>query len=160
MIVKLHAESQQSGDTDVLVPGGSLMEGEEDRMSTCLTSFKSHEIQNQVDSPPFLVIFRYLLHFRQEQCIFMSFWSKKSIFVKFNSVVGAKQESLPHFTKAEPFLSMLYADLEAIRVIISTLDWRCLLRKFNELWIFGAQSSCSIVFQPSQLEWDRSTIAK
>lgn len=77
MTVKRNAERQEAVYGDLMVAGRSLMKGDENEISACLTSFKYQKDQMQVDSPPFSVKFCDRLHFIHEQGRLISFWSKE-----------------------------------------------------------------------------------
>lgn len=77
MIEKRKAQCQETFGIHLLVPARSLMKGDRNDMSTCLTSFNYQDSQMQVESTPFPAIFHYLLYFSHEQGSFMSFWSEK-----------------------------------------------------------------------------------
>lgn len=119
MIVKRNAEHQATVDVDALVHGRNLIKRYKNEMPTFLPAFNYQEIQKHVDSPPFPVIFRDLLHFRQEHGRFVVQNEKRSTFPKYDTVIGAMQNSFPYFTIWGSFLVLVHLALQAIKSFIS-----------------------------------------
>lgn len=105
MIADHNAERQESVNVDALPPGCSILKGEKNQISTCLTSCKYKENQMQVDSLQFPVMLSDCCHVCHEEGRFMSFWSGKEVLFTNLSQFMHRHKMYFHISVSEDFFS-------------------------------------------------------